>query len=156
MHQRTEPLENFDRRRISEAAERLMALPHELGRLRKQLTALRAEKRQLEGETKKRLTVIKRELADDDEYQALPNAAERKAYLDEVAMLDVNLEQMETRLQQLAVSIDKVTFEVTTAEDERKATYAVLTAYHAAVLEDLHLERELADAVHSGKVLTQA
>jgi len=156
MYQRTNPLENFDRKRISEAAERIMALPKELGKLRGKLTALRAEKRQLEGEAKKRLTVLKRELADDDEYNALPNATERKAFLDEVAMLDINLEKMEKRLNQLAVSIDTATAEIATLEDERKATYGVLVGYQAAVLEELHLERELAEAVHAGRDMASA
>ncbi|MEM7734418.1 MAG: hypothetical protein AAF267_01390 [Deinococcota bacterium] len=152
MYERIEPLSSFDRKRLVEVAERSLLLPTELGKERGKLTALRAEKRNLEVDIKKRIIAIKAELVDDDDYQALRNNTERQTRLDEVCQLDISLKKMNTRVLQLAVSIDVATANIATLEDERKVNYGVLCAYHAAVLHDTQLERELASATHKGRV----
>lgn len=141
-----EPITAFDNRDLNTMAGRLLELPKKLGSARAQLTRHRAEKRDCEREIKKRQTLIKRELADDDEYKNLPNAAERTAFYDEVCQLDGNLEGLTDRLHQLQVAIDVAQANVSTLEDERKALYGVLSAYHAAVMHELHLDEALAKA----------
>jgi chromosome segregation ATPase len=147
-----QPLSSFDRKDLNQMAGRLLELPKALGQARAVLTRHRAEKRDVEREIKKRQTTIKRELADDDEYRELPNAAERNAFYDEVCQLDVSLEKSTDRLQQLQVAIDVAQNNVNTLEDERKALYGVLTAYHAAVMHEMHLDEAFAKAQLTGAV----
>jgi len=144
------PLSSFDRTELSRIAARLLDIPAELGKARGRLTAVRAERRNVERDIKKRQTLIKRELAEDDEYKALPNATERGAFYDETCQIDPNLESLTDRLLQLQAAIDVAQANVATLEDERKACYGVLAGYHAAVIHEKHLDEAFANAQLAG------
>jgi hypothetical protein len=145
-----QPLSSFDRKDLNAIAGELLELPKELGVERAKLTAQRADKRTLERNIKKAQITVKAEVKDTNEYAELKNAAERNLYIEEVMLLDPGLEGMLDRLDQLKVAIDVSTANIATLEDKRKANYAVLTAYHAAVTHEHKLDEAFAKAQLKG------
>lgn len=127
---------------------RLLAIPGEISRLNKQLTALRAERDAKQKALKKRETYVRQGARLRESYKVLKSEAERSDYLAVQVFEDIEYEGLQERLEQLAVTLDKLNFDKDTLEHERKALYAVLTSFAAEQLDGalVRLEKALSDS----------
>ncbi|MDW8357865.1 hypothetical protein [Thermus sp.] len=107
---------------------RLLEIPALIGEVSRQLTALRAERRQLERVAKE---VWARE------FLAAQGRSREEREAQALARLGANPDwnRMQARLEQLAAAIDKLQGEKETLEHERKALYGAIIARHTEVLE---------------------
>ncbi len=107
---------------------RILELPGLIGEAKRQMTALRAERRELER------WMEAREAQAYLEVQA-KTERERQARARVLLAQDPEWQKAEKRLQQILVQLDKIQAELEVLEHERKAIYGALVARHAEVLE---------------------
>lgn len=106
---------------------RILELPGLIGEAKRQMTALRAERRGLERWMEAR---------EAQAYLEAPGKTrERQARARVLLAQDPEWQKAEKRLQQILVQLDKVQTELEVLEHERKAIYGALVARHAEVLE---------------------
>lgn len=131
-----------------ERRARLLAIPAEIGRINKQLVALRAERDQKGKDLKRRETYVRQGSRLRESYKLLKSEAERADYLAVQVYEDLEYEHLAERLEQIAVTLDKLNFDKDTLEHERKALYAALTSFAAETLDGalVRLERALNDS----------
>lgn len=138
---------------VIERVQRILALPPEILALERQRTALRAERRTTEGKLKKQTTLVLRETIQlDDDYAAAKNQRERDVLLDAALHNDDVWCELTERVAQLTTTLDRVEADLSGLDHERKALKAALEREYAAVIEQLHSDRILADVATSRKV----
>lgn len=127
--------------------ERLLALPREIARVGRQLTALRDEKRKLEEDLKKRAVAIRVRARNTVAYDQLKGADAREDWLQLQVFEDTDYEEDSRRVKQLAVAIDKAQVEKDELQDEHQSLRAALEGRYAALLERALTDRQLAELV---------
>lgn len=138
---------------VIQRVQRILELPPEIAKLERQRVALRAERRTADAKLAKQTTLVQRETIQlDDDYKAAANQKERDVLL--LASLhndDVWCELTE-RVAQLTTTLERVEADLSALDHERKALKAALEREYAAVIEQLHSDRILADAATSRKL----
>jgi hypothetical protein len=127
--------------------ERLLALPREIARVGRQLTALRDEKRKLEEDLKKRAVAIRVRARNTVAYEQLAGVSAREDWLQLQVFEDTDYEEDSKRIKQLAVAIDKAQAEKDELQDEHQSLRAALEGRYAALLERALADRQLAELV---------
>ncbi|GAA6747761.1 hypothetical protein [Thermus tengchongensis] len=107
---------------------RILELPGLIGEVKRQMTALRAERRELERWMEAR---------EAQAYLEAPGKTERErqARVKVALAQDPEWQKAEKRLQQILVQLDKLQAELEVLEHEQKAVYGALVARHAEALE---------------------
>ncbi|ADH63772.1 conserved hypothetical protein [Allomeiothermus silvanus DSM 9946] len=132
--------------------ERLLALPREIARVGRRLTALRDEKRKLEEDLKKRAVVIRVRARNTAAYEQLKGADAREDWLQLQVLEDTDYEEDSKRLKQLAVAIDKAQVEKDELQDEHQSLRAALEGRYAELLERALTEAKMAQHISTGRV----
>lgn len=131
--------------------ERLLSLPREMARLGVQLTAMRAEKRQLEDDLKKRAAKARLLARQTPEFAALKGASAQEDFLTVQVFEDMDWEGDNKRLRQLQAAIDKSQTAKDELQDEHQSLRAILEAKYAALLERALTDAKLAQQITSGR-----
>lgn len=140
-------------RKIIERVQRILALPEEIGKLERQRVALRAERRTAERKLKKQATLVRAETIQlDDDYKNTSNQKERDVFLEAALHNDDVWVELSERVDQLTTTIERVEADLSTLDHERKALKAALEREYAAVIEELHSDRLLADVASSRRL----
>jgi hypothetical protein len=126
--------------------ERLLALPREMFGKGRTLTALRAEKRGLEDDLKKRAAKARLEARQTPAFSTLKGASAQEDYLTVAVFEDFEWEEGNKRLKQIQAGIDKLQNEKDELQDEHQSLRAILEAKYAQLLERL-TDRNLVDQV---------
>ncbi|MCX7782221.1 MAG: hypothetical protein N2318_01080, partial [Meiothermus sp.] len=132
---------------------RLLALPREIARVGRQLTALRAEKRDLEDDLKKRAAKARLLARQTPEFAALTKAAAQEDFLTVAVFEDIQWEEDNKRLKQLQAAIDKLQVEKDELQDEHQSLRAALEGKYAELLERTLTEVKLANQLNTGRPL---
>lgn len=140
-------------KQIIERVKRILELPELIGKLERQRVALRAERRTTKRKLDAQATLVQRETIQlDDDYQQAANQKERDVLLDAALHNDDTWLELAERVDQLTTSIEKADAELSTLDHERKALKAALEREYAAIIEQLHSDRILADAASSRRI----
>jgi hypothetical protein len=131
---------------------RLLALPREIARVGRQLTALRAEKRDLEVDLKKRAAQARLLARRTPEFLALKGAAAQEDFLTVAVLDDIQWENDHKRLLQLQAAIDKAQVEKDELQDEHQSLRAALEGKYAELLERALTEARMAQQLTSGRI----
>ena len=121
-------MERIDPLESARMVMRLLEILTLIGEVKRQMTALRAERRELEGWMKTR------EAQAYLEVQARTDR-ERQAEARVLLAWDPEWQKASRRLNQIATQLDKLQADLEVLEHERKAIYGALVARHAEVLE---------------------
>jgi TPP-dependent indolepyruvate ferredoxin oxidoreductase alpha subunit len=132
---------------------RLLALPREIARVGRQLTALRAEKRDLEDDLKKRAAQARLLARKTPEFAALTRAPAQEDFLTVAVFEDIEWEEDNKRLKQLQAAIDKLQVEKDELQDEHQSLRAILEGKYAELLERVLTEVKLANQLSTGRPL---
>jgi hypothetical protein len=132
---------------------RLLALPREIARVGRQLTALRAEKRDLEDDLKKRAAKARLLARQTPEFAALTRAPAQEDFLTVAVFEDIEWEEDNKRLKQLQAAIDKLQVEKDELQDEHQSLRAILEGKYAELLERVLTEVKLANQLSTGRPL---
>lgn len=133
--------------------QRILELPAEIEKLERQRVALRAERRTTDGKLQRQTTLVQRETIQlDDDYRAAGNQTERNVMLQAALHNDDVWCELTERMAQLTTTIERVDADLSVLDHERKALKAALEREYAAVIEQLHSDRLLADAATSRKL----
>lgn len=132
---------------------RLLALPREIARVGRQLTALRAEKRDLEDALKKRAAQVRLRARQTPEFAALTKAAAQEDFLTVAVFEDIQWEEDNRRLKQLQAAIDKLQVEKDELQDEHQSLRAALEGKYAELLERTLTDLKLANQLNTGRPL---
>ncbi|WP_299427174.1 hypothetical protein [uncultured Meiothermus sp.] len=133
---------------------RLLSIPAEITRINRQLVAMRAERDKVKKDLERREVYVRQGARLRESYKTLKSEAERSDYLKVQVLEDLDYEGLAERAEQIAVQIDKLTFEKDGLEHERKALYAALLAYAAEIFEKKLDEKTIADMAGRGRVLS--
>jgi septal ring factor EnvC (AmiA/AmiB activator) len=131
---------------------RLLALPREIARVGRQLTAMRAEKRNLEDDLKKRAAQARLLSRRTPEFAALTKAAAQEDYLVVAVFEDADWEADNKRLKQLQAAIDKAQVEKDELQDEHQSLRAALEGRYAELLERALTEARMAQQLTTGRL----
>lgn len=138
---------------VLERVRRILELPEEIGKLERQRVALRAERRTTERKLVTQAALVQRETIQlDADYKAAGNQKERDVLLLAALHGDDAWEELSERVAQLTTTIERVEADLSVLDHERKALKAALEREYAAVIEELHSDRILADAASSRSV----
>jgi hypothetical protein len=129
---------------LEQQQARLLELPGLIHVPASRLTALLAEKRPLEVRIEGLEAANHTHAMQLEDYKALKNADDRKAYLRMRLEANENWQQMTARHRTLAATIDKYRAEREMLQDEHQSLRAVLQAYYVKVIEDGITDRALA------------
>jgi predicted transcriptional regulator len=132
---------------LAEQIDRLLALPREIARVGRQLTALRAEKRTLEDDLKRRAATVRVSARKRVEFEGLKTADAREDYLTLAVLEDTDYEEGAKRLRELQAAIDKAQTQKDELQDEHQSLRAVLEGRYADLLERALTDRQLAELV---------
>lgn len=131
---------------LRERVARLLALPGLIDAVGKRLVAQRAERRKVE----RRIAFRQAEIRLDLDVSAYPNEKMREAAYLVACGKDADLANLQDRLEQLLVAIDRYTHEKEVLDHERKALKAALEREYAVVLERVLTDQMLASRLTTG------
>lgn len=138
---------------VLERVQRILALPDEIRSLERQRVALRAERRGVEGRLARQAALVQRETIQlDAEYAAASNQRERDVLLLAALHNDDAWSELSERVAQLTTTVERVEADLSGLDHERKALKAALEREYAAVIEQLHSDRVLADVATSRRL----
>jgi predicted lipid-binding transport protein (Tim44 family) len=133
--------------KVVERIERLLELPAAIDVVGRRKVAMRAERRKLERRLKAREATVRKDLLDLELYKGCGNADERAAVYQDALHTDPSWEEMQERLEQLTVAIEKAQHEQDVLDHERKALKAVLEREYAEILREALEDKALAGVV---------
>jgi hypothetical protein len=133
--------------KVFERIERLLELPPKIDAVGRRKVAMRAERRKLERKLKAREALVRKDLLDLDLYKQRSNADERAAVYQDALHSDPDWEEMQERLEQLAVAVEKAQHEQDVLDHERKALKAALEREYAEIIRETLEDKVLANAV---------
>jgi hypothetical protein len=134
---------------IDQQQARLLELPSLISVPSNQVTAFRAEKRNLERRIDGLEAASHTSALSMEDFKALKNADDRKAYLRMRLEVNENWQKMQSRLESLSASIDKYNVQKGLLEDEHQSLRAVLQSYYAKQIEEAITDNALARVRHS-------
>lgn len=138
--------------RLVERIERLLEIPKLIDTEGKKRVALTAERRTVERLIQAREAAVLRDLMVAEAYRACKNADERAALLEDAKHRDdihgeKGWPELQKRLDQILLTIDKCRHNENVLDHERKALKAALEREYAEIIERALTDRMLAEAV---------